>query len=159
MSAQTSTETNAGTELRSEAVAGGVAGFLGGLVFAAVLTMTMPKIIAGAIPALWGLHGLAAGWVVHVVNATLFGVLFAAVVSNAGIDGYADDLTTSWSLGAGWGLLLWVGGAVLLMPLWLQAVGFPMAPPFPHVNPMTIPGHLVYGVVLGLLYPVVRGGT
>ena len=42
------------------------------------------------------------------------------------------------------------------MLIWLSAVGFPMAPPLPNFNPMSLVGHVVYGVILGAVYPFVK---
>ena len=115
----------------------------------------MPPVIAGAIPALWGLSGLAAGWLVHLVNGVILGLAFAAVVENTGLRAYAER-RTGWILGGAWGVVLWIVAAAVVMPVWLSAVGFPQAPPLPNINPQTLPGHVVYGVVLGAVYSVVR---
>jgi len=42
--------------------------------------------------------------------------------------------------------------AAVVMPVWLQAVGFGAAPAVPNLNPQSLVGHVVYGVVLGGLY-------
>jgi hypothetical protein len=39
------------------------------------------------------------------------------------------------------------------MPIWLSAVGFPMAPAVPNLNPMSLLTHLAFGAVVGLVYP------
>jgi hypothetical protein len=41
-----------------------------------------------------------------------------------------------------------------VMPIWLQTLGFPAAPPFPNFAlPGSLPPHVVYGVLLGALVP------
>lgn len=155
-----STETGAATETGAEGaevwIAGGLGGIVGGVVFGLMIQRMMRPILAGAIPALWGLSGLPAGWLVHLVNSVVLGLVFVGVVEALDLEGYASDLRIGWALGGAWGFVLWIVGASLIMPVWLSAVGFPQAPPFPNVNPMTIPGHLVYGVLLGLVYSFVR---
>lgn len=156
MSTETGAATGTETEESTEWVAGAIGGVVGGIVFGAMIQLSMPQIIGGAIPALWGLSGLAAGWLVHLVNAAIFGLVFAAIVERAGIGAYATDRRRAWAVGGVWGVVLWIVGAGLVMPIWLSTVGFPAAPPLPNLNPQTLPGHVVYGVVLGLAYPVVR---
>jgi hypothetical protein len=54
-----------------------------------------------------------------------------------------------------WGVATTLVFAVIVMPIWLQAVGFPQAPPFPNIGPATLMstlGHIVYAVPLGLFY-------
>lgn len=45
------------------------------------------------------------------------------------------------------------------MPLWLSAVGFPMAPPFPNVafpgTVLSLVGHIVYAIPVALAYALV----
>ena len=156
MSTETSTPTGTDTEGAGVWIAGGLGGIAGGVVFGLMLQGMMRPVLAGAIPALWGLSGLPAGWVVHLVNSAVLGLLFAAVVEATGLEAYAGEIRSGWAPGLAWGLVLWVVGAALVMPLWLAAVGFPQAPPFPNLSPQSIPGHAVYGVVLGLVYAFVR---
>jgi uncharacterized membrane protein YdcZ (DUF606 family) len=61
-------------------------------------------------------------------------------------------------VGAGlvWGVVAWVVGAALVMPVWLSAVGFPTAPPTPNFAIPSLAWHLVYGGVLGVGYAALR---
>lgn len=110
-----------------------------------------------AIPALWGLQGGTVGWVIHMANSAVFGVVFAALLTVPGLRRYADSVPTSAGLGAVYGVVLWIVAAGFVMPIWLSAVGFPMAPPIPNFDPMSMVGHVVFGVILGAVYPAVRG--
>jgi uncharacterized membrane protein YagU involved in acid resistance len=112
----------------------------------------MTPVIEVAIPAMYGLQGGLAGWVVHVSHGAVLGVAFAGV---AGALGYGDDTARSAGLGVAYGVVLWVVLAALVMPVWLSAVGFPGAPPLPNFNPTSLVGHAVYGLVLGIVYPFV----
>jgi len=134
--------------------AGGVAGLAGGVVMGAMLTTQMGPVIEHAIPALYGLDGLAAGWGVHLVHSVVFGLLFAGLASLAPVRAWAGGVGRSAALGLGYGVAVWVVAAVLLMPVWLQAVEFANAPTAPNVVPKSAVGHVVFGVVLGGAYGV-----
>ncbi len=49
-------------------------------------------------------------------------------------------------------MVLWAVLAVLVMPVWLQAVGFGGAPSVPTVSVPSLVGHVVYGAVTGVVY-------
>lgn len=158
MSQETQTETTAASTGLTDWQAGVVGGLVGGVVMGAIIWIMNPAVIAGAIAGLYTLQGSAiAGWVAHLAHSAILGAIFAGIVSVGALSGYASRAGPSAVMGIVWGFVLWVVAAGLVMPLWLAAVGFPMAPPFPN---WTLPGsllpHLVYGVLLGVLYPVLR---
>lgn len=153
---QSSTATGIETAETNPWIAGGIGGLVGAVVFGGMIQATMPPIITHAIPALWGLSGLAAGWAVHLVDGVVFGLAFAVVVENTLLRRYAGELRSGWLVGAAWGVVLWALAAGVVMPIWLSAVGFPAAPALPNRNPATLPGHVVYGLLLGLVYAFVR---
>ncbi|WP_435348033.1 histidine kinase [Haloarchaeobius sp. HRN-SO-5] len=152
MASETATGAQVGTDTRIEPWQGGVvAGLAGGAVMGVMLTMQMPGVIEGAIPAMYGLSGGAAGWVMHMVHSAILGVGFAAVAEQFEL----TSLVRSTGAGLAYGVVLWAILAVLVMPVWLGAVGFPNAPALPNVNGTSLVGHLAYGFVLGALYPFV----
>ncbi|WP_227380557.1 histidine kinase [Haladaptatus halobius] len=136
--------------------AGVIAGLSGGAVMGVMLTIAMRPVIEHAIPALWGLDGGLAGWIIHMSNAAIFGVIFAAVATQPSVRNYTTSLGQSAVLGIGYGVVLWIVAAVIVMPLWLQAVGFANAPAFPNISMKSLMGHIIYGLVLGLVYPAIR---
>ncbi|WP_135853356.1 DUF6789 family protein [Halorussus salinus] len=149
-------ETTTAVESQTRRVAwtgGALAGLVAGIAMGAMLTTQMGPVIRVAIPSMYGLEGLAAGWVAHLFHSVVLGVAFAGVADalDAG-----DSLGRSAALGVGYGVLLWALLAVLVMPVWLGAVGSPANPPFPNVNVQSLVGHVVYGVVLGAVFPYVR---
>lgn len=133
---------------------GAVAGLAGGAAMGVMLAAMMPPVIEHAIPALYGLDGAFAGWTIHLFNSAILGVVFAALAG--ALPGYAETRLGSVGFGVVYGVVLWVLLAALLMPVWLSAVGFPNAPQFPNVDPMSLVGHVVYGAILGAVYPSVR---
>lgn len=149
------TNTALGTPVEQFAWKGGAfAGLLGGVVMGAMLMMQMGPVIEVAIPAMYGLEGLAAGWVVHLFHSVVLGVVFAAVAS--ALPRFTDSPGKSAVLGLAYGAVLWVALAAVVMPIWLGAVGFPGAPPLPNFNPQSLVGHLAYGLILGVTFPYLR---
>ncbi|WP_458189753.1 hypothetical protein [Haladaptatus sp. NG-WS-4] len=131
----------------SSAILGGVAG---GLVFGILLqSMEMMPTIAS----LYGLDGATMGWVAHLFNSIVFGLVFAAAMTLTSLRKYADSIVPTVGLGAAYGILLWLVAAAVVMPLWLGALGMD-APAIPNLDPMSLVGHLVYGVVLGAVFAV-----
>lgn len=131
---------------------GTIAGIAGAVVMGAMMTMQMPGVIENAIPVLYGLVGGAAGFTIHVAHGAVLGVVFAAALVASG-----RSLSLPATAGAGlvYGVVVWVLLAAL-MPVWLSTVGFPMAPPIPNFDPMSLVGHAVYGLVLGVGYAVLE---
>lgn len=149
-------ETTTAVETSNERVAwrgGALAGLVAGIVMGAMLTMQMGPVIEVAIPSMYGLSGLAAGWAVHLFHSVVLGIVFAGVGSALSS---ADSVGRSAALGLGYGVVLWVGLAALTMPVWLGAVGSPANPPLPNFNPQSLVGHVVYGLVLGLVFPYLQ---
>ena len=153
MATETQSATDTGLAL-PDWQAGVVGGIAGAAVMAVLVSLMNAAVLAGAIPALYGLSGGIAGWVVHLSHGAVLGVVFAALVER----GYPGAHSTGTVVGLGllWGVLTWVGLAALVMPLWLSAVGFPMAPPFPNFAPPSLLWHAVYGGVLGVAYAGLR---
>jgi len=148
--------TSASTETNTW-VAGGVSGLIAGVVMGFMLQMMMTPVITTAIPALYGANGIVAGWIAHLFHSVVFGLIFAAAVASVpSLSNYADRVTASAGLGIAYGVLVWIVAAAFVMPIWLSAVGFPGAPPPPNFNPMSLVGHVVFGIILGGLFPVVR---
>lgn len=112
--------------------------------------------IKAAFPAMYGLGpSLAVGWAIHLFHGAVLGLVYAAVASTGLLRGYAGRIVGGVGLGIAYGVLTTVVLAWILLPIWLNAVGFiPQTPPLPNVNPDSLVWHLVYGVVLGVLYPV-----
>ena len=159
MSQQTRTSGATGTSLETDTgswVSGLVGGLAGGAVMGLMITVMMTPVIEGAIPGLYDLSGGLAGWVVHMSHSAVLGVVFAAIMS--GLGRFSGNVGATIGIGAVYGVVLWTVLAALVMPVWLAALGFPAAPPFPNFAlPGSLPAHVVYGVVLGAIYPYAKG--
>ena len=150
--ATTAKEVSTETDSWKRGVTGGL---IGGLVFGAMMSVMTPGVLRMAIPAMYGIEGPtgAVGWAIHMSHGAVIGLGFAAI---AGLrPDLGDSIGTSLGVGAGYGLLVWVALAVIAMPIWLGAVGFPGAPPLPNVGVESLVGHVVYGAVLGGVYSAV----
>ncbi|PSP54666.1 histidine kinase [Halobacteriales archaeon QS_1_67_19] len=150
-------ETTTAIERPTENVAwkgGALAGLAGGVVMGAMLTVQMTPVIEVAIPSMYGLSGMAAGWVAHLFHSIVLGVVFAGIAGAA--PQYATSTGRSTALGIAYGVALWIVLAAIVMPIWLSAVGSPASPRLPNFNPMSLVGHAVYGAVLGAAFPSLR---
>jgi hypothetical protein len=153
MSTETATAVDTGIEL-GDWQAGVVGGILGAAVMAIAVSAMNPPTLMGGIPGLYTLSGGIAGWVVHLSHGAILGVVYAAIVE---ADVVSVDSVSKY-LGAGivWGIITWGILAAIVMPIWLSAVGFPQAPPLPNFAVPSLIWHLVYGIVLGIVYPLTR---
>ena len=124
------------------------AGVLGGLAGGVVFGILMQMI--GMIPMvamLVGSESVAVGWLVHLAISAVFGLGYGLLFAQ-----WAGSLGAAAGLGLAYGVVLWVVGALLIMPAWL---GMPVF----NLNAMawqSLLGHLLYGLILGLTYVAVR---
>lgn len=154
-----SSETGSAFALRSDSAPmlwGGISGGLAGVVMGALMLMQMRPVLEMAIPAMYGIAGpaLTVGFLLHVLHGVVFGLLFAALVSLPPLRERAGSIGAGAALGVGYGVLVWLVAAAVVMPVWLSAAGFAGAPGVPNFNPTSLIGHAVFGLVLGVAYPV-----
>jgi hypothetical protein len=145
----------------ADLAAGAVGGFLGSALFGLIMQFVMPAPVLGmAVPAMYGIEGpaLAAGWAIHQFHGVVLGVAYVVLVRTAGLDDTARSLGGAAGLGVGYGVLTTLL-PVIVMPLWLQAVGFAGAPPFPNLavpaTIITLIGHVVYALPVAVAYALV----
>lgn len=136
-------------------VAGAIGGLSGGVVMGIMAAMMLPAVMNEYIPGLIGLEGPVAGWLVHLVVATTFGVGYAALATQTSFVDRSPNVAWDVGLGLAYGAALWLVTMSLAMPLWLGALGG-TALPFPWFDPMTLVGHLAYGAVVGAVFPYVE---
>jgi hypothetical protein len=143
--------------MQSKVISGIVAGLIAGLPFGIMMQlMKAPTPEGSQVPMMMMVamvvrsESLLAGWLYHLCNSAVIGALFGVVL------GTAAHATTSRNvaLGAGWGVVWWVVGALILMPLFLGMPAFAALrmPPMRPVAMGSLVGHLIYGVILGLAY-------
>jgi hypothetical protein len=127
-------------------VVGGVAGVVGGLAFGEWMAQT------GFFPLVAGLVGsdsTAVGMTLHLVFAVLIGMSLG-VLFQRDLRGFGSGM--GWGLG--YGIFWWFVGPLTVMPLWL---GQPLDWSWERGAALfgSLVGHLVYGVLAGVLYATV----
>jgi hypothetical protein len=129
--------------LVNRGIAGIVGGLVGGVAFGILMQLT------GMIPMvamLVGSDSAPIGWLVHLVISAGIGAGFGVLLG-----GWATAMARSTGLGLGYGVVWWVLGGLLIMPAWL-GMGVFM---FNAMAWMSLLGHLIYGLLLGVVYALV----
>jgi len=150
-------------------VRGAFGGFVGSVAFGLFMAFIMPPpMLEVVIPNLYGIPATPdnpaplAGWAFHQFNGVMLGLAYVAYVEYPAVASWMEPRRIIGGVAHGliWGFITTVVFAILVMPLWLQAAGFPGAPPFPNVSfPGTLLGligHFVFAVPLGVLYALYR---
>lgn len=134
--------------------AGAIGGVVGGLLFGALMFTSILN-VTGNIPSpsllprvsqilhdiggpIWA--GTLVVWTAHMLMSIIFGVVFSLLVSP-----HSSRLSIVWGLV--WGVVLWIGGAVLVLPALLHETFELEGPAF-----TLLLGHLLFGLGLGGVY-------
>ena len=138
--------------------AGVVAGMIAGLVFGMMMQlMNAPTPEGGQMPMMAmvakvvGSTSLAVGWIYHLFNSAVIGAIFTWLFSNRAV-----SVGRGLAWGAVYGIAWWIVGGQILMPI---ALGMPpfasiMMPDMRMVAIGSLIGHIIYGLILGGLFPV-----
>lgn len=136
---------------------GAVAGFVATVVMGLAITLMQLSALRVAIAGLYGFEGsLVVGWAAHLIHGSLFGAVFAAILADPGLYRVSEWVWKTVVAGVVYGLVLAVIGAGIVMPIWLGVVGVPMASSIPNVTVPLLVWHVIYGLVLGGLFPFVE---
>ncbi len=121
---------------------GALGGLAGGVVFGMLMAMMdmMPMVAM-----LVGSDSAGVGWLVHLAISAFLGAGFGVLAQ-----GRVPSLATGIGQGAAYGLLWWVLGALVLMPLRLNMDLFMMN----STTMKSLMGHLIFGMVLGAVVAV-----
>jgi hypothetical protein len=148
--------------MRSDVTNGIVSGLVGGVVFGIMMQMmNAPTPEGGQMPMMAMVakvvrsDSMAVGWLYHLFNSAVIGAIFGWLLGAR---------SQSFGAGLGWGALYgfvwWVLGGLLLMPVLLGMA--PFAPllmePMRPVAFGSLIGHLIYGLVLGGGFAVLKLG-
>lgn len=131
-------------ELQRASVAGVVAGLAMGVYFQ-LGTDVLP-----IIGALYGLSNSVVGWITHLFHSVFFAILFSAGCVWFAIGTHANRLRSAILTGFGWGILLWIVAAGIVMPIWLRLGGVPA--PLPDLSLTGLLSHTIWGIILGGTY-------
>ncbi len=129
--------------LTQRIIGGIVGGIAGGLVFGAMMGMMgMLPMVASVV----GSQSALVGFVYHMFNSVIIGAIFGFAFGNQ---------SHTFAQGAVWGLLYgfiwWILGPLVLMPLML-GMGLQFGAAFTPPMLMSLMGHLIYGLITGLVY-------
>jgi uncharacterized membrane protein YagU involved in acid resistance len=143
MSTTTNQSIQAQTSSISTAIkAGAVAGLGGGLVFGVMMGMMGMLPMVGMLA---GQESAVVGFIIHTIISAFIGATFGII---------AARLPSGWAaaiIGGGvYGIVWWVLGALILMPLMLGMTQMVFAIGGPQW--MSLLGHVIYGVVTGILF-------
>lgn len=148
--------------MRNRAFAGVVAGIVAGVIFGFMMqmmsaptpdgrSMPMMAMVAQVVRS----DSLVVGWLYHLFNSAVIGGIFGWLLG--------QRVAGRFGPGAGWGALYgviwWILGGLILMPVFLGMPAFApltMAPMRP-VAMGSLMGHLLFGVVLGTTFAWLRG--
>jgi hypothetical protein len=129
---------------RTSLVAGIAGGISGGIVFGMLMQMMGMMPMIGM---LVGAESAAIGWVVHLAISAFIGATFALLFGRR-----AMGIGIASMLGVLYGIVWWILGALLIMPARLGMGVF-------VINSMALQslmGHLMYGLILGVVYELLR---
>ena len=132
-----------GLSVVNRVIAGIVGGLVGGVAFGVLMQLT------GMIPMvamLVGSDSAGIGWLVHLVISAGIGAGFGVLLG-----GWATAMARSTGLGLGYGVVWWVLGGLMIMPAWLGMGMFTIN----TMAWMSLLGHLIYGLLLGVVYALV----
>jgi len=139
----TASATPSAAALPNRVVAGVAGGLVGGVAFGVLMQMLdmMPMVAM-----LVGSESIAVGWLVHLAISAFIGATYALLFTR-----WATGLATAAAIGLGYGLVWWVLGALILMPAKLGMDLFM----FNTMAWQSLMGHLIYGLLLGVVYALV----
>lgn len=129
--------------LVSRAGSGALAGIAGGIVFGILMAMMGMLPMVGM---LIGVNNAFVGFLVHLVNSAIIGAIFGVLAWPI-----ANKIGPVLGAGMVYGVIWWVLGALLIMPLWLSVTADPMMRDmvFKIGNDqwMSLMGHAIFGLI------------
>jgi uncharacterized membrane protein YagU involved in acid resistance len=148
--------------MRSDINSGIVAGLMGGIVFGMMMQMmSAPTPQGGQMPMMTmvamvlGSMSVFVGWLYHLFNSAVIGAIFGWLLGAR-----AQSFVAGLGWGAVYGFVWWILGALILMPVFLGMP--PLAPlmmePMRPVAMGSLVGHLIYGIILGGGFVMLKQG-
>jgi hypothetical protein len=129
-------------------VAGIIGGVVGGIVFGALMAMMgMLPMVASIV----GSKSAVVGFLYHMFNSVVIGALFGLILG-----GLSHTYARGATFGLLYGVMWWVLGPMILMPLLLGmgsgGIASQFGAAFSAPMLMSLVGHLIYGLLTGLVY-------
>lgn len=126
-------------ELTTSLKRGAIGGVLGGIVFGLMMqSMGMIPMIAKMV----GSESLVVGWTIHMIISIIFGLGFGFI---------AIKSEKVILLGGIYGILLWIIGPLIIMPMML-GMGMQLTNAFEPDKLMSLGTHIFFGFMVGIVY-------
>jgi uncharacterized membrane protein YagU involved in acid resistance len=125
---------------------GVIGGIIGGIIFGVLMQMM------GMIPMISmmvGSESLAVGWIMHMIISVIFAAGFVVL---------AKFIKNLILLTIVYGVLIWIVGPLLIMPMML-GMGPMIANAFAPDQLMSLMTHIFFSVILAIVYKVINGKT
>ncbi|MCU4741763.1 hypothetical protein OB955_17680 [Halobacteria archaeon AArc-m2/3/4] len=148
-------------------IGGIVGGAIGAAVFGAVIWFFQPEAIEAAIPSAYGIDPAGVtGWLIHIGHGAVLGLIFGFVVTrrpilsairmNPETETISSTSIVLRVVGAGfaYGIAVWAILPVIVLPVWTDTLG-PGGGDFPIVAVESLLGHVLFGLILGLVFAVI----
>lgn len=153
-------ETVESAGLRSEIPSAAIASIVAGLLTAFPVQLVEGMGYIAWLFTLGATTSAIVGWGFHLLFCALFGGLWAAFGSIEGLQAHVHSPTTGMAAGMFYGVVLWFVNVGFLLPLLgMYLLGYTSIP-LPYLlefdSLVTLIGHMMWGGVLGLGYPLVR---
>ncbi|MFN8523887.1 MAG: hypothetical protein U0821_12380 [Chloroflexota bacterium] len=129
---------------QSRLIAGAIAGIVGGTAFGAIMGMMGMLPMVGS---LIGSQSAGSGLMVHLVISAIIGAGFGLLLGDR-----STTLGTGALWGTSYGIVWWILGPLLIMPL-MMGMGPQFGMAFSPPMLMSLLGHIVYGALLGVAHP------
>lgn len=113
-----------------------------------------------AVPTLYGVEAtpdhpaLVAGWIFRLAHGAVLGTGFTLLMRVDARDEFAFTNSRTGFIGLLYGIMIWGILGMFIMPVWLYPMGFGAVPGVPNVNELSLIGHALYGVLLGIGFNV-----
>ena len=146
---------------------GALGGVLGAAAFGLLMWAFDPDVLAAAIPAIYGLETVGVvGWTIHIAHGVVLGIIFGFLVTRQPILGIVKTtaetdalsrtgvMTRVVAAGFVFGLAIWAILPLIVLPVWIEALGAQAADDFPATAVESLLGHVLFGIVLGLVFAV-----
>lgn len=169
MSAESDTQSAVG--IRSSIgwpIGGALGGALGAVAFGILIWAYDPEVVSAAIPAIYGLDPIGVlGWAIHIGHGIGLGLIFGFLVTRDPILGVVKTNPETEALshtglilrviaaGFVFGLAVWAILPLIVLPVWIEAIGTAAAGDFPTAAVESMVGHLLFGTVLGIVFALV----
>ena len=149
-------------------VGAAVSGVVAAAVFGATMWLFEPDVVAAAIPAIYGFDpSTAFGMTIHLFHGAVLGLLFGLFVTRPVVLGVLRTNVETEAIselglalrvvtaGFVFGVAIWAILPLIVLPMWVEVAGAADAAMFPAFAVESMLGHMVFGLVLGLVFAVV----